>query len=114
NRLVGLARQGEGCTVLEHAAAACQGELAGAEQVAVDRRLRQAPAMRTQRGGAVAHQGFEPAVLLLEVLRPQEHSFQPDDAVGPGHADSSTALLRLTVSASLVSPIAAIGAMARH
>ena len=48
NRLVGLAGQGERRAVLEHAAAACQGELAGAEQVAVDRRLGQAPAMRTQ------------------------------------------------------------------
>ena len=81
HRLVGLAGQGERRAVLEHAAAALQRELAGGEQVAVDHPLGQSPAMRTQGGGPVAHQRFEPSILLLEVLRPQEHPFQPDNTV---------------------------------
>jgi hypothetical protein len=37
--------------------------------------------MGTQGGGPVAHQRFEPSILLLEVLRPEEHPLQPDNTI---------------------------------
>jgi hypothetical protein len=43
--------------------------------------------MRTQRSERAAELAFDPAVLLLKMLRPQEHAFLPRDAVGPGHCD---------------------------
>ena len=58
---------------------------AGAEQVTIQRILDQAPGMRAKCLHTAAHKLLRPAVLLLEVLRAQEHAFLPNHAVRPAH-----------------------------
>ena len=106
--------QRERRAVLEHSAAARQRELARGEQVAIDHRFRHSPTMRPQGRCPVAHQCLKPAILLLKMLCPQEHSLQPDDPVRPGHGDTSAAEIPLTASASFVGPLLAMGATRRH
>ena len=84
-RLVGLVWQRERRAVLEHTRRLRQRKTPGRQQVAIHRHLRQAPGMGPQRRGALARQRLQPAVLLLEMLRAQEHAFLPDHAVGPRH-----------------------------
>jgi hypothetical protein len=112
--LVGFARQSEGGAVLEYPAAARQGELACSQQVAIDRGFGKTPSIRTQGSSPVPHQCLEPTVLLLEMLRAQKHSFQPNHTIGPGHAGISSALLPPMASTSLVELLTAIGLTAFH
>ena len=88
-RMVGLAGQRERRAVLEHAGGGGERETAGAEQVAIERVFHQAPGMRPQRLHAAAHKLLRPAILLLEVLRAQEHALLPDHAVRPAHRSAS-------------------------
>ncbi len=44
--------------------------------------------MRPQHCSASEDKGFKCTILLLEVLRPQEHALLPGHAVGPGHERS--------------------------
>ena len=100
-RMVGLAGQRERRAVLEHAGGGCEREAAGAEQVAIQRVVHQPPGMRPQRLHAAAHQLLRPAILLLEVLRAQEHALLPDHAVRPAHRSASPEAAFRTRSAGL-------------
>ena len=87
-RMIGVAGDREGRAVLEDSGGGGEREPAGREQVAVDRHLDHAPRVRAQRGRARPQHRFRPAVLLLEVLGAKEHSFLPDDPVGPRHVSA--------------------------
>ena len=134
--MVRLARNDERGAVLEHTGCRGYGETTGGEQVAVQRVIDQSPWIRTQRLHARAHKLLHPAVLLLEMLRAQEHAFLPDHAVSPAHRpnfprsdcifaqrrDACTdyfvgcsVIADLPMfSASLVGPLLAAAAIARH
>ena len=75
-------------TIRQHAAGADDGQLALGQQGIVQLQLGKAPAARQERAAAAIHQGFQVAVVLLEMLWPQEHAFGPHHAVIPGHRDS--------------------------
>ena len=83
--MVGILGNAERRAVLEDAAATDQRELADGEQVAVDLDVDQSPVMRPHALDAGAHQLFDIAVELLEMLGPEEHPLGPDDLVIPVH-----------------------------
>jgi hypothetical protein len=58
-------------------------EFAEAQHVAIELQLGEAPGKRAQRRDAAAHQLLDIAVRLLEMLRPQEQAFRPDDLIVP-------------------------------
>src|SRR5215467_11918586 len=76
---------GEGGPVFEDAATALDREPAGEQQLAIDPELRDAPGMRRQPRDARTYQPIGVAVALLEMLRPEEHAFRPNDLVIVGH-----------------------------
>ena len=101
--MIGLSRQNEGRAVFEYPGGGCQREAAGRQQIAIQRIFDQAPGMRPQGLHPTAHKLFRPAVLLLEMLRAQEHTFLPYHAVGPTHR--SWSFLRPVLSPETV-PVA--------
>src|SRR3954453_11671880 len=62
-----------------------QANLTGGQQAGVELEPAKAPAVANQVGGGTLDVGLDPAVLLLEVLRPQENSPGPDPAIAAGH-----------------------------
>jgi len=86
-----LARHVEGGAVGQHPHGPGQCHLAQGQQLGVQLQAQEPPAEGPDGGAARADQVLDVAVLLLEVVRPQEQPLRPDDLVGPGHAGRATA-----------------------
>ena len=80
--------QREGRAVGQDAPAARDADLALRQQLAVERQLAHAPAVPDGPGQRAAHQLLDPAVLLLEMLRPEQHPLGPHDLAGARHRRS--------------------------
>ena len=80
-RNVGFDRDVEGSAVGEHPLGGDQAHLADLEQLLVDLQPGEAGPVGLERLEPLAHQPLEVALGLLEMLRPKEQSFRPDNAV---------------------------------
>src|SRR5690606_25075642 len=65
----------------EHPARAAQADATDCEQVRFELEFGQAPGLAAQAAGAQLDASFEVALVLLQVLRPQEQPLAPDDLV---------------------------------
>ena len=116
-RVFDVAGDAEGRAVGKDAGGAAQRELAQGEQVGVDLHLGQAVGEGAQPGGAAAHQAFDVAVLLLEVLRLEEQALRPDDLVLPAHAQGpglAAMPARVAVTVTVVVLCGGTSTSARH
>src|SRR5712671_1467468 len=86
--MIGVLGDAEGRAVIEDTAAADHREFADGEEIAVDLDVDDAPGMRTHAIDATAHELFDIAVELLEMLGPEEHPLGPYDFVIPVHKTS--------------------------
>ena len=80
-----VGRDVERRAVRHDAGGAAQGELALLGEVAVDLEVREAPRIGRDVPDPALDQMLEIAVALLQVMRPQEQAFRPDDLAVPGH-----------------------------
>jgi hypothetical protein len=78
-------RQHEGRAVGQDPAAGAQRQLAERELVLVDLQFGKAPAVGPQRATRLSSWLCQVAVVLLQVLRLQQHAFGPDHLVLPRH-----------------------------
>jgi hypothetical protein len=85
-RCIRAAWNGEWRAVLHDSGCHRQGKAPGRQQVAIDRQLSQAPRMRAQRSRSGLQLPSDVPILLLEVLRPEEHAFLPHHLVMPEHS----------------------------
>ena len=83
--MIGIAGNAERGAVGKNARGTAYRELPQSQQVGVDLQLGQPVAERRQTGRAAAHQAFDVAFLLLQVLRLQEQALAPYDFVVPCH-----------------------------
>ena len=78
-------RHPERRAVGKDAGRAPQAELPDAQEVALELELGEAPAVRDERLAARLDVALEVAILLLEMVRPQEQPLGPDDLVEYRH-----------------------------
>ncbi len=84
-RVVDVVGHAERGAVGQHAGGGAHREFSQRDQVGVEVELGQPPTERAEGRGADAHQAFEVAVVLLQVLRLEEQTLGPDDLVLPAH-----------------------------
>ena len=75
----------EAGAVRKSASGGPQRETADAQRVAIDLQLPEAPPVWSQRRDPGFQRVLGPTILLLEMLRPQEHTLLPDDTTGQAH-----------------------------
>ena len=71
--------------VRQHAAGACQAELAQRKQALVDLELHKAPGVDVGTNHARINKTLDVAKFLLKMVRLEEHALGPDDTVAPAH-----------------------------
>ena len=84
----------EGRAVGQQTAGGGDGDLAQRQRLPVQNQLRHAPVIRAQVAAGLPDEGFEIAILLLEVLGTQEHPLGPHNLAVPAHGTSLACSLR--------------------
>jgi hypothetical protein len=75
----------EGRAVGEYASSIVHRHFADAQCRLIDFQMEEAPEQASRGFAARLDEPLQVAILLLKMLRPQEHPFRPDDFAVPGH-----------------------------
>src|SRR5688500_17990610 len=88
--MVDLFGNGEWRTIGQYTRGFGDGDLARAEQARIEAQHLEAPAVPDQPAHRRPHQALGIAILLLEMLGPEEHPLSPDHSVLEGHGGART------------------------